>query len=160
MPTIARTGLLNGLVSSDLACPGGRAWSRHRTACHRALEGRHLLIAGFRKMALRTRYSFLTVPEVDRLYRSTAITAALQLVPMWGHGKRRRSASTLTPTAPESKVRQGLAKSTPGTAKQLGKESGAQPGIALLDFTDIRIRGMEGHDCHPAAVASTPGHSP
>jgi hypothetical protein len=26
MPTIARTGLPHGRVSSDLACPGGRAW--------------------------------------------------------------------------------------------------------------------------------------
>lgn len=26
MPTSARTGLPHGRVSSDLACPGGRAW--------------------------------------------------------------------------------------------------------------------------------------
>ncbi|SEG23905.1 hypothetical protein SAMN04487953_11932 [Billgrantia desiderata] len=48
-------------------------------------------------------------------------------------------------TAAETKARQGLAKPAPGTAKQLGKECGAQPSITPLDFAHLRVGVMEGH---------------
>jgi hypothetical protein len=55
------------------------------------------------------------------------------------------SLHTANARLPDSTVQQNPAEHTPGAAKQFGEKFGAQPGVISFDFTDFRIRVMEGH---------------